>query len=119
MRAIEQPQLHVLEWFDVLDHFDAETLPARTASRKMILDNPLQEGFGSDRPCIGDAKRVTDAGAIVVGRGRHDTVHHARRESNLFLHEPLQGQGRATLRTPPAAASASHRWPAGCRRRGR
>jgi hypothetical protein len=81
--AIEHAQFHALEGLDILYQLRADLLERRATIGEMVLDHPLGEGLGHDRPGILGANQAGDRLAIsVCGRG-HDAIDHGAGESHL------------------------------------
>ncbi len=78
VRAVEHAELHQLEGLDVLDHLGADGFEGRAAGGEVVLDHPLGEGLGHDRPSIFQAADFLDDFSIRIGRGGHDAVDHGR-----------------------------------------
>src|SRR3954451_13528048 len=68
MARVEEPELHELIRFDVLDELRADPFPGRPPERKAVLDDPLAEGLAHHRPAVG--KAVSCREPLGVGRAR-------------------------------------------------
>ena len=90
MRAIQQAQFHRLERGDIGGEFHPRNLPFRAAKGKVILDHPLEKRLGQHRPGIGQAKLGCNHGAVGIGCGRNNPVHHAGRTGDIVPDKPTQ-----------------------------
>ena len=79
MRAIEQPQFRLFPGRDGGSDLNPR---AEVGSRpaKLILDHPLQKGFGLDHRLVLDAQQSAERRHILRCRRRHDPVNHRLRE---------------------------------------
>ena len=108
MSGVEQAQLHVLIGSDIVDELDSGFFVGRPTGGESVLEHPLEEGFGHDRPGVDDAGVRAQFGPIVVGRGRGDAVDHRVRECHVGIHplgQPLideAGEGGEHLLRDPA-----------------
>ena len=76
MAAVKQPQLGELIGRDIAHQGGAGRVPGRALAPEFVLDHPLGEGLGHDRPSVGQSERRGGAGPIGLRGGRHDAVHH-------------------------------------------
>ena len=81
--AVEHAELHQLERPDIVDQLAPAVFEAGAVRRKSILDHPLGERLGHDRPGIVEASRFANELAVIVGGGGDDPVDHGRRETRL------------------------------------
>ena len=84
MRGVQEPQLHQLVRLDVVDHLDANELQGRPAAGEGVLQDPLREGFGVNRPPILDAVLGQHARARLVRRHRRNAVDHRVGERHVL-----------------------------------
>ena len=85
MAAVEQPELREFVRRDIGDQRRAAVLEARPARGKAVLDHPLRERLGDDRPSVLDPESRGDARPILVRGGGNDAVDHRRGERDLAL----------------------------------
>ena len=78
MAAVEHAQLHQFERPHVGDELRAGGFEWRPAGRKTVLDHPLGEGLGHDRPGIDRAGHLLHHRPVGIGRRRNDPVDHGR-----------------------------------------
>ena len=102
MAAVQHPELGEFEGRDIRHEGGAGAVPGGAAEREIVLDHPLGEGFGGDRPGIAQAERGRDAVAIRVRRGGHDAVDHGGRAAQL------RRDGAAELGVAQGGEAAQH-----------
>jgi hypothetical protein len=79
---VEQAGLHQLVVADVGDEADPDLVQRRAAVAEGVLDEPLGERLGDDRPAVVDAVAGGEGGPL-LGRGlRGDPVDHAAGEGH-------------------------------------
>src|SRR3954468_24343503 len=83
MARVEEPELHELIRFDVVDELRADPFPGRPPERKAVLDDPLAEGLAHDRPAVGKAVLCREALDVGRTRYRRDAIDHRAREADL------------------------------------
>ena len=111
MGAVEDPQLGLLEGGDVGDQLDPGPLPRWPAAGEGVLEHPLRERLGDDRPVVGHAGALGGQGTYVLGRspgpsGRPSTTGRQRSRGSS---RPGRRRGARRARRPPGASPG--RWP--------
>ncbi len=86
VRPVEHAQFHQLEGLDIFDQLRAGLFEGWAALGEIVLDHPLDEGFGHQRPGIFGAEPAGDELAVIVGGGGHDAVDHGGGEGDFFSH---------------------------------
>ncbi len=85
MARVQQPELHQFVRLDVCDELGSRSFPRRAPLREVVLDDPLEERLGDDRPGLVRAEAPRDLGAVGLRRRRRDPVDHRRGEGDLGL----------------------------------
>ena len=99
MASVEQPELHVLVGLDVGHELGARPLPGWPSLREAVLDHPLRERLGHDRPSIARAQGIANPLTIFVRCRGNDPVNHGRGAGDLIRHEAFEF-GIAKFRKP-------------------
>ena len=81
--GVEQPQLVQLPVVDGEQH--ADVLPARPAVGELVLDDPLAERLGDDRPAVHHADRAEEPRPVGVRGRRSDAIDHRVRERAMTV----------------------------------
>src|SRR6202008_2681001 len=77
MTSVQQTHLHLFIGQHIGRHFRSSLFPSGAAMEEMILDHPLAESLGYDRPSVIDAEFFADKLAMSIRRRRRDTIYHA------------------------------------------
>ena len=85
MPGVEHPELHELVGLDVGGDQHVEILEREPVGGEAVLDDPLSERLGHDRPVVDDAVGLGEPAPVGVGRRRGDAVDHAVGEGDRAL----------------------------------
>ena len=86
MTGVQQPQFHLLVGSDIAGHLNAGLLPLRSTGRKVIFDDPLEEGLAQHRPFVRDPQLVRHRHNVLGGSAGGDPVDHRIGKRDFAAH---------------------------------
>src|ERR1700756_5087955 len=92
MASVQQTHLHLFIGQHIGRHFRPSVFPSGAAMEEMILDHPLAESLGYDRPSVIDPEFFAYKLAMSIRCRRSDTIHHTVRERAISF-QPVSDRG--------------------------